>query len=91
MNAFSKPTNTKPDFMKVRHGRKGQPTEYVEYQPIYSNIRFVAQKSGEWFLVWRVEVNKRGRIHSFQQIGSFTSADDAAHQAHDTALQMAQD
>ena len=79
MNAFSKPINVR---IKAVHGRKGQEHEYVEYRPYNTCLRFVAQKSGDWFFVYEVIPGKNGSVRT---LGSFPKADSAAHQAHDLA------
>ena len=86
MNAFSKPINIRPDLVKVIHGRKGQPKEFVEYIPYNHYLRYVAQKSGEWFYVFEIEPGKNGSVRT---ICSFPNSASAAHQAHDLALQKA--
>lgn len=87
MNAFSTPINTRPDLVKVIHGRKGDAKEFVEYRPCNKKINIVAQKSGAWFFVYRVERGKKGSV---QTLASFHNADAASHQAHDIALAESQ-
>ena len=86
MNAFYKPMNLRPDIVKVIHGRKGQATEYVEYRPYNSTLRFAAQKSGDWFYVFEIEPGKNGSVRT---LGSFPIPSSAVHQAHDLAYHIA--
>lgn len=86
MNAFVNPTNTKPDMVKMMHGRKGQATEFVEYKPYNSTTRYAAQKSGSYFFVFEIEPGKKGTVRT---IGSFLDANAAAHQAFDLAFNRA--
>ena len=74
--------NHRPDIIRVIHGRKGQPTEYVEYKPLFKSVKIVAQKSGDRIFIFRLENKAIQTIQSWP----VSLSDKAVHQAHDMCI-----
>jgi hypothetical protein len=86
MSAFSKPLPLPEHISKVTHRRLGKKNEYVDYHVIGTPIHFRAQRAGGYFVVLEYEQGKRGFL---RVVASFLNADSASHQAHDMAMNKA--
>ena len=61
--------------IKFIHGRKEQPQEYVEFDGgMFSHVKYVAQKSGDWWVVFRVMPGRNGTVETLQSFKSFDAA-----------------
>lgn len=84
--------NPRPDLVTVLHGRRGTLTEYVEFAPYNSRVKFVAQLSysephGCSVMAYRVESGRNGKVKT---LVAHHSPRMAIQRAYEEALKVAQ-
>lgn len=62
--------------IKMRHGRRGQPLEYVEFdRQMLSGVKYVAQRSGSFWYAYRVYPGVNGAVETLGGSNFFNAVD----------------
>ncbi len=58
--------------IKMLHGRIDEPLEYVEFDGnMASRVKFFTQRSGDWWIVYRIYPGKKGKVTTLATCSDF--------------------